>query len=149
MQLHKKPITRTPHTQQLQKLVKGFQLLTMSLQRELQMNPVVSDDERESIRSNCEDMIETLTEVLSRTVQSLDESSTEFAKMDDIELGTKLERQQSELIYFVDIATSCLERLYNYEHISPREYKVLGRYFRSIPKQHSLLMRRWERARNT
>jgi len=149
MQLHKKPIIRTSHTKQLQKLVKGFQLLTMALQRELQMNPVVSDDERESIRSNCEDMIETLTEVLSRTVQSLDESSTEFAKMDDIELGTKFERQQQDIDYIVDAATCILEKLYNYEHITPREHKVLGRYFRSWPKQHQLLVNRWNRARNT
>lgn len=149
MQLHKTPPTRTPHAQRLQKLVRGFQLLTMSLQGELQRNPVVSDDERESIRSNCEDMLQTLTEVLSRTVQTLDESSTEFAKMDDIELGVKFDRQQSEVIYFVDIATSLLERLYYYEHITPREYRVLGRYFRSLPKQTALLYQRWERARNT
>jgi ElaB/YqjD/DUF883 family membrane-anchored ribosome-binding protein len=149
MQLHKKPTTRTPHTQQLQKLVRGFQLLTMSLQRELQTNPVVSDDERESIRSNCEDMIETLTEVLSRTVQSLDEGSSEFARMNDIELGTKFDRQQPEILFLVDCATSMLERLFNLQHITPREYKVLGRYFRSLPVQHQLLSKRWERARNT
>lgn len=144
MQLHKKPITRTSHTQQLQKLVKGFQLLTMALQRELQMNPVVSDDERESIRSNCEDMIETLTEVLSRTVQSLDEGSSEFARMNDIELGVKLERQQPEVLYLVDVSTSMLERLYNLRHITPKEYQSLGRYWRSIPVQHQLLVKRWD-----
>jgi hypothetical protein len=110
------------------------------------MNPVVSDDERESIRSNCEDMLETLTEVLSRTVQSLDEGSSEFARMNDIELGTKFERQQDEVNFLTDVATSMLEKLYNYQHITEREYKVLGRYFRSWPVQHQLLVKRWDMA---
>lgn len=148
MQLHKKPITRTPSTQRLQRLVKVFQLITTSLERELHTNAVISDDERESILTNCEETIETLTAVLSR-VLSLDEGSTEFAKMDDIELGTKFERQQQDIDYIVDAATCILEKLYNYEHITPREHKVLGRYFRSWPKQHQLLVNRWNRARNT
>jgi hypothetical protein len=85
-----------------------------------------------------------VSHVLSR-VLSLTES-TDLHRLDDVELAVKLEREQTSILYLVDIVTVCLERLHNLQHITAKEYSVLGRYWRSIPLQHQLLVERWDRS---
>jgi hypothetical protein len=146
MKRYKPPKGNTPLALDLKRLVNAFQLVSNALLKELKRNPVVSEDELESVTGNVEDTLETVSHVLSR-VLSLTES-TDLHRLDDVELAVKLEREQTDILYLVDIATVCLERLHNLQHITAKEYQVLGRYWRSLPVQHQLLVERWERARN-
>jgi hypothetical protein len=142
---YKPPKGNTPLASDLKRLVHAFQLVSNALLKELKQNPVVSEDELESVTGNVEDTLETVSHVLSR-VLSLTES-TDLHRLDDVELAVKLEREQTDILYLVDIATVCLERLHNLQHITAKEYSVLGRYWRSIPLQHQLLVERWNTAR--
>jgi hypothetical protein len=145
MKLYKPP-KKKPEAVDLKRLLHAFQVVGNGLIKALKENHVVSDDELETVTSNVEDTIETVTEVLSR-VLSLTES-TDLHRLDDIDLGVKWEREQPDVLYTVDIATVLLERLRNLQHITPKEHEVLGRYWRSIPVQHQKLLERWDRANN-
>jgi hypothetical protein len=142
---YKPPKGNTPLASDLKRLVYAFQLVSNALLKELKQNPVVSEDELESVTGNVEDTLETVSHVLSR-VLSLTES-TDLHRLDDVELAVKLEREQTDILYLVDIATVCLERLHNLQHITAKEHQVLGRYWRSLPVQHQLLVERWNTAR--
>ena len=145
MKRYKPPKGNTPLASDLKRLVYAFQLVSNALLKELKQNPVVSEDELESVTGNVEDTLETVSHVLSR-VLSLTES-TDLHRLDDVELAVKLEREQTDILYLVDIATVCLERLHNLQHITAKEHQVLGRYWRSLPVQHQLLVERWNTAR--
>lgn len=144
MKLYKSP-KRKPEAVDLKRLVKAFQVVSAALVSTLKKTPVTSEDELETVTQNVQDTLETVTAVLSR-VLSLTES--EVARLDDVELGVRFERLQSDVLYLVETATPMLERLYNLRHITEKEYSSLTRYWRSIPAQHQLLVERWERARN-
>lgn len=146
MKRYKAPKKKSPEALDLKKLVRAFQLVSTALVAALKNSPVTSDDEIESVANDVQSVLEVSTGVLSR-VLSLTES-TDLHRLDDVELAVKLERQQPDILYLVDIATVCLERLHNLQHITAKEYQVLGRYWRSLPVQHQLLVERWERARN-
>lgn len=145
MKLHKTP-KKKPEAVDLKRLLKAFQVVGNALVSTLKKTPVTSEDELESVTQSVQDTLETVTAVLSR-VLSLTES--EVSRLDDIELGVKFERQQSEVLYLVETATPMLERLYNLRHITEHEYSSLTRYWRSIPAQHQLLLERWEKARSS
>jgi hypothetical protein len=145
MKRYKPQKGNTPLASDLKRLVHAFQLVSNALLKELKRNPVVSEDELESVTGNVEDTLETVSHVLSR-VLSLTES-TDLHRLDDVELAVKLEREQTDILYLVDIATVCLERLHNLQHITAKEHQVLGRYWRSLPVQHQLLVERWNTAR--
>lgn len=144
MKLYKSP-KKKPEAVDLKRLVKAFQVVSMALVSALKDTPVTSEDELETVTQNVQDTLEMATAVLSR-VLSLSEGS-EMARLDDIELGVKLDREQQQVLYLVDIATTMLDRLYNLRHISQKEYLSLSRYWRSIPVQHHLLVERWAKAR--
>ena len=143
--LHKKPKT-SDKARELKKLVLAFQLISTALEQTLRTNTIISEEELETVVSNSADTLEVLQNVLGRTLQSLNESS-DLHRLTDIELGVKFDREQSEVLYVVDVASVMLERLYNLRHITPKEYQSLSRYWRSIPAQHQLLLERWEKAR--
>jgi len=146
MKRYKAPKKKSPEALDLKKLVQAFQLVSTALVAALKNSPVTSDDEIESVANDVQSVLEVSTGVLSR-VLSLTES-TDLHRLDDVELAVKLERQQPDILYLVDIATVCLERLHNLQHITAKEHQVLGRYWRSIPVQAQMLVERWERARN-
>lgn len=146
MKLHKPEKKKSPQAVSLKRLVQGFRLVTTAIVSTLRTNKVVSEDELKSVVDGVQDVIETVNKVLTRTL-SLSEV-TEFGRMGDVELGVKLERQQPDILYLVDTATTILERLYNLRHITDREHSVLSKYFRSLPVEHQRLVDRWEKARS-
>ena len=148
MKLYNKPPKKNTKTMELKKVVHAFQLLTTAMETTLRTNGVISEKELETIVSNSSETLDVLKEVLARTEQTLNETS-DLHRESDISLGVKLERQQTDVLYMVDVATTMLERLYNLRHITTKEHASLVRYWRSIPVQHQLLSKRWERARNT
>ena len=128
-------------------MVHAFQLLTTAIETTLRTNGVISEKELETIVSNSSETLDVLKEVLARTEQTLNETS-DLHRESDISLGVKFERQQTDVLYLTDVSVVMLERLYNLRHITEKQYSSLVRYWRSIPAQHMLLVKRWEKARS-
>jgi hypothetical protein len=144
MKLPRPPKKQSPEGVDLKRLVRAYQVVSMGLVAHLKMNSVVSDDELETVTRNVQDTLETVSHVLSR-VLSLTETA-DLHRMKDVDLSVKLERQQDEVFYLVDLATVMLERLRNMVHITGAEHSSLDRYWRSLPVQHQRLVDRWQRA---
>jgi hypothetical protein len=144
MKVYRPPKKKTPEVADLKRVVHAFQVVSTALVTLLRANPVVSEDELETVTGNVEDTLETVKDVLSR-VLSLSES-TELHRMSEIDLSVKFSRQQEDVLYLVDMATVMLERLRNLQHISGKQHAVLERYWRSVPVQHAYLDELWSTA---
>lgn len=150
MKLHRKPITRTNTNEQLQRLVKGFELITSAIEQALRVNTVISDDERDTIVSGCEEVTTTLREVLSRTLQQSPlTETTQLSRMKDSELLAKFEGCQTELYYVVDLATTLLERMLTFGYMKDKEYRSLQMFWRAVLRQHQILGTKFKKATNT
>jgi len=130
----------------LQRLIRGYQLITTALEAELRGNTIISDDERDDITSSTKATLEVLNDVLSRTLQTTLTETTDLHRLKDTELLGKFGGCQQDLFYCVDIATTMLERLVTFGHITEKEYRSLTRYWRSILRQHAILQAKYERA---
>lgn len=148
MQLYKRPTRARPVTS-LQRLIRGYQLITTALEAELRSNTVISDDEREEVVSNAAATLALLTDVLSRTTQTVMAETTDLHRLKDSELLGKFAGCQQDLFYCVDIATTMLERLVTFGYLTEKEHRSLTRYWRSIVRQHSILQAKYQLASNT
>lgn len=128
------------------KNAKAFRALLARVERDLATNPVVSDAERKAVSVAGRKILEVLSEVLGRSSRSRIQENSELYDLPDIELGVKLEGRQPELLYLVGLATTVLEKLVSLKHLTETEYEVLKRYWRSLPIQHQLLSKRWNKA---
>lgn len=130
------------------KNAKAFRALLARVERDLATNPVVSEAERKAVSVAGRKILEVLSEVLGRSSPSRIQENSELYDLPDIELGVKLEGRQAEVLYLVGLTTTVLEKLVSLKHLTEKEYEVLKRYWRSLPVQHQLLLRRWNKAQD-
>lgn len=120
--------------------------------RTISSTPVFSVKEREDlvkkyrgIREECVDGL-TRQSQTKRLVEGEEPDKTLFG-LDDIELETKLQSTNEELLYFVSLGLHMIERLYLNNHISEELNENYKRLLRYLPRFHSDLIRHSERGR--
>lgn len=144
MKLYKRPAR--PRAGNLQRLVRGYQLITAALDAELRATPWLDDRERKEISSNAMATLDILNGVLSRSIQTALAEQTDLHRLKDTELLAKFAGCQQDLLHAGDIANTMLERLHTFGHLDRQEYESLTRYWRSLARQHSILIGRYEKA---
>jgi hypothetical protein len=146
-----KPQSSPPQIEKtLYDVLREYVKVSSQLMSVLRENPVASRDEVTESAKKLLKVKTVVVGVLQRTMSSrrLDEQS-DIMHMDDIQLQTKLERQEPEISYLVSLSTGILDKLLQLQHIQRSEHEILTRYWLSLPVQHKLLCGRWETARNT
>jgi hypothetical protein len=120
----------------------------------LSSTPVFSDDEKKELLGDFRKMRQRWVDGLSRTVTSnrVTEGRVEFPdkkyfELDDISLTVKLNRTEDNLLYFVTLGLTSLERLYLTNHLSEVEYLKYRKVLRYLPRFHSELVKRMDNGR--
>ena len=144
MKLYKKPAR--PRAGNLTRLVRGFQLITAALDAELRATPWLDDRERKEISSNAMATLDILNGVLSRSIQTSLAETTDLHRLKADELAAKFRGCEADLLHAGDIANVLLERLRTYGYLGQPEYDSLVRYWRSLARQHQILLTKYERA---
>ena len=117
----------------------------------LRSSPVFSLEEKESLIEDFREIRERWVDGLSRTnySQQLTEEqinfpSTRLFDLDDISLQVKMKRTEDDLLYFVSLFLTSIERLYLTNHIEETLYRKYKTLLRFLPKFHHEVVKRME-----
>lgn len=141
MKMKQPPIKATPERVVMASAIKDLQGTTARCVSAMSRSKVASDDEREEVADSLEKATAVMQEVLGRV--SLLREDASLWKMDEIEMQTKWEGQESEIGWIVEMASVMLGRLKQKGHITEKEYQTLYRFWGQVVVQHEALYRRW------
>lgn len=116
----------------------------------LSRSVVFSDDEKKSILEDFHDVQRRFADGVVRTRQAqLSEVTSPFPdkkmfELDDISLRVKLKHTEDDLLYFVSVTLTSIERLYLTNHLTEKEYERYRGIVRYLPKLRDELVDRME-----
>jgi hypothetical protein len=119
------------------------------LQQVLLSSPVFSQEEREGLVDDFRELREKFVDGWGRESQLMESITLEKSdfKMTDIQLETRLEGLRSDVLNFVSLGLSTIERLYLTNHLSEELYNRYKNVLRYIPQFHEEMIKRLNRGR--
>jgi hypothetical protein len=122
----------------------------------LRSTPVFSLDEKRKLIEDYREIRERWVDGLSRSNSSKRLSevqvrfpTSELFNLDDISLSVKLQSIEDDLLFFVSLSLTSLERLYLTNHIGEEEYKKYKTLVRYLPNFHDDLVSRLDDSRRS
>jgi hypothetical protein len=141
------PVKVAPERVVMASAIKDLQGTTARCVSAMSRSKVASDDEREDVTDSLEKATAVMQEVLGRA--SLLREDVSLWKLDEIEMETKWQGQETEVGWIVEMASVMLGRMKQKGHITEKEYQTLYRFWGQVVVQHEALYRRWAAARKS
>jgi hypothetical protein len=118
----------------------------------LSSTPVFSADEKKDLVEDFREMREKWVDGLSRTVtcnrlnegRRIEFPNKQLFELNDISLLVKLNKTGDDLLYFVSLGMTTLEKLYLTNRMSEVEYRRYQKVLQYLPRCHTELVRKME-----